>query len=431
MTPRPAHRPRIAALVDLPRSAEAGGHVKYWERLAVAAAGVEDFPFDLTVYFSGEAPDESLAPHVRLRHLKPVFSTARLKFLPYVPDHTDLAPYHPRLASELRRFDLIHTTDGFFAFARTAERVSRSRGIPLTTSFHTDTPAYARIFTRQTIESVFARWPRLRRMLIKDWRVPERQEDKMERRLERHLCVAARAFATRAADRSLAERILGASRVSGLRIGVDKTLFDPNRRQPEALRRDYAIPEGRVVALFVGRVDVGKNVPVLMEAAARAIAAGAPLHLIVAGLGPMRGELAERLAGHVSLPGFVEPAELGRLHASVDFVALPSEVEIGGMAVAEAIAAGCPLLVARGAGSADVFDGAAAMRVVESGVAAWAAALDAMTKDAAQRQAMREAALDYGARRLASWSDVLRQDLAPGWSAALLGASGSRASATA
>ncbi|MEJ0065204.1 MAG: hypothetical protein WDM85_06945 [Caulobacteraceae bacterium] len=88
---------RVAALVDLPRSPEAGGHVKCWERLAEAASGA-DLPLDLTVYFSGRSRTEVLGPGARLAHLPPLFSTAQLKFLPYVPDHTDLAPYHPRLA---------------------------------------------------------------------------------------------------------------------------------------------------------------------------------------------------------------------------------------------------------------------------------------------------------------------------------------------
>ena len=150
---------RVAALVDLPRSPQAGGHVKCWERLADAAADGE-LPLDLTVYFSGRQRTEVLGPGARLAHLPPMLSTAQLKFLPYVPDHTDLAPYHPRLARELAGYDVIHTTDAFFAFARTAESVSRRRGAPLTTSFHTDTPSYPRIFTRQTIEARFGSgWP--------------------------------------------------------------------------------------------------------------------------------------------------------------------------------------------------------------------------------------------------------------------------------
>jgi glycosyltransferase involved in cell wall biosynthesis len=416
----PANRSRIAVLVDLPRTPEAGGHVKWWERLAAAAAEERNaLPFDLTIYFSGQAPDETLGPHVRLGHLKPLFSTERLKFLPYTPDHTDLAPFHPRLARELARYDLIHTTDGFFAFARTAERVSRARGIPLTTSFHTDAPAYARIFTRRTIEELFAKRPRLRGWLLEGWDAPSRQEALMQRRLARHLRAASRAFVTRSEDRSLAERILGPERVDRLRVGVDKTIFGPHRRDIEGVRRDYAIPKERTIALCVGRVDVGKNVPLLIEATERAIGSGTDLHLILAGLGPGTEEARRRLADHVSLPGFVPPIEIGRLYASVDFCALPSEVEVGSMAAIEAVASGAPTLVSPLSRSTEQFGGAAAMREVEGGASAWSEALTSLAASASRRLAMREAALECRRRVMADWSDVLNEDLAPGWRAAL------------
>jgi glycosyltransferase involved in cell wall biosynthesis len=413
---------RIAALVDLPRSAEAGGHVKWWERLAASAA-VEaeggDAPFDLTVYFSGEGPDEILNAHVRLRHLPPVFSTARLKFLPYVPDHTDLSPYHPRLARELPHYDLIHATDGFFAFARTAERIARLRAIPLTSSIHTDTPAYVCIFTRQTIARLSARWPWMKRKLIEDWHIPERQGSRMHRRLQEHLRRCAGAFATRAQDRELAAQVLGAARAWNLHLGVDKAMFGPHRRDVEGMRRDYAIPQGRRVALFVGRVDVGKNVSTLIDAAAQVIAEGVPLHLVIAGVGPLAAEAARRLEGHVTLPGFVKPEELARLYASVDFLALPSEVETGSMATTEAIASGCPALVAEGSGSLTIYDETPAMHAVESGAEAWTAALRELVNDRDKLAAMRAAALDYGASRLASWRDIFKEDLLSGWRAAL------------
>jgi glycosyltransferase involved in cell wall biosynthesis len=414
--------PRVAVLVDLPRSAQAGGHVKWWERLA-AAAGAEDGqgdpPLDLTVYFSGDGPDEVLSPHVRMRHLPPVFSTARLKFLPYVPDHTDLSPHHPRLARELPHYDLIHATDGFFAFTRTAERVASRRAIPLTTSFHTDTPPYAGIGVRDAIEKIFASRPWVRRKLIEDWDAPGRQVARMEARLRRHLRQCDFAFATRAGDRRLASDILGAARVGDLRLGVDKAMFGPHRRDAAGVRRDHAIPDGRRVALFVGRVDVGKNVPTLIEAAARAIGAGAPLHLLVAGLGPLAGAAARRLGDHVSLLGFVKPDELARLYASVDLFTLPSEVEIGSMATFEAIASGCPALIAQSSGSHEIFNHSPAILSIESGVDSWSAALRGLVEDGERLAAMRAAALDYGARHLASWRDVLREDLLSGWRATL------------
>ena len=413
---------RIAALVDLPRSAQAGGHVKWWERLAAAAAIESDgaaAPFDLTVYFSGDGPDEILNAHVRLRHLPPVFSTARLKFLPYVPDHTDLAPYHPRLARELPGYDLIHATDGFFSFARTAERIARLRAIPLTSSIHTDTPAYARIFTRQTIDKLFAHWPWMKRNLIEEWNLPERQGLRMDHRLRDHLRRCVGAFATRAQDRDLAAQVVGAARAWNLRLGVDKAMFGPHRRDIDGMRGDYAIPNERRVALFVGRVDVGKNVSTLIDAAAQAISEGVPLHLVIAGVGPAAAEASRRLAGHVSLLGFVKPEELARLYASVDFLALPSEVETGSMATTEAIASGCPALVADGSGSLAIYDETPAMRAVESGAAAWTIALRELAHDRDRLAAMRAAALDYGASHLASWRDIFKEDLLSGWRAAL------------
>jgi len=57
---------RVAALVDLPRSSQSGGHVKCWERLAMAAAD-SPLPLDLTVYFSGAETTQPLGPSARFR----------------------------------------------------------------------------------------------------------------------------------------------------------------------------------------------------------------------------------------------------------------------------------------------------------------------------------------------------------------------------
>ncbi len=94
---------RVGVLVDLPWTPSAGGHVKTWERIAAAAVALGP-SLDLTVHFSGaEEATHVIAPHVRYRIHRPVLSTARLPFLSHVPDHSDLAPYHPRLAAALAR----------------------------------------------------------------------------------------------------------------------------------------------------------------------------------------------------------------------------------------------------------------------------------------------------------------------------------------
>lgn len=415
---------RVAALIDLPRSPLSGGHVKGWERLAQAAAE-GDLPLDLTVYFSGPESCEDLSARAHLRQLPPVFSTAKLKFLPYVPDHTDLAPYHPQLARELSTFDVIHTTDGFFAFARTAERVSRQKGIPLVTSFHTDTPAYARVFTRNTIERILGQsW--LAKLLLDRLKLPEKQEDKMKRRLRNHVSACAHALVTRQEDRALAEEILGANNVHFLRLGVDRGMFGPHRKDRAGIEADYNIPPGRIVAIFVGRLDVGKNIYTLIEAAEKLIADGMPLHIVAAGLGPAADDLRTRLAGHVSVPGFVQPDELARLYASVDVLALTSEVEIRSLAGIEAMVSGLPVLVSEKSGIAKLFDHTPAMHVVPSGADNWQRALREIAADPAKRAHMGKVALAYAKIHVASWQDVLAEDLLAVWRQSFEGASRAR-----
>jgi glycosyltransferase involved in cell wall biosynthesis len=416
-----ARRLRVAVLVDLPRSALSGGHVKCWERLAAAAAQ-SDLPLDLTVYFSGPDTTEILAPYVRLRQLPPVFSTQRLKFLPYVPDHTDLSPYHPALAHELVGYDVIHTTQGCFAFSSTAVRVSRKHNIPLITSFHTDTPSYTRIFTTQAIEKICARLPVvgtwLRHKLIQDWRWPDRQAASMERRIGGHVASCRYALVTRAEDHALAADILGEAHVRHLRLGVDKAMFGPHRRDRAMIEREYVIPPGRIVILFVGRVDIGKNAHTLIAAAEKLIAEGLPLHLVIAGLGPLLDEAKQRLKGHVSAPGFVAPDRLARLYASADALALCSEVEIRSMVGVEAMASGCPVLVSEKSGIAELFHHTDAMRVVTGGINDWTEAMRGFAQDAGRREHMRSQALGYGRQHLASWDDVLAEDIYSLWTQA-------------
>ncbi|MDD3287422.1 MAG: glycosyltransferase [Alphaproteobacteria bacterium] len=410
----------VAALIDLPRSAQSGGHVKCWERLAAAAA-TENIPLDLTVYFSGDFLTETLGPQARIRQIPPVFSTSNLKFLPYTPDYTDLAPYHPRLARELSQYDVIHTTDGFFAFARTAEKVSKKFGIPLVTSFHTDTLSYAEIFTRQTIEHVFGEDTKLGSFMLDTLKLPERQRKKMERRLSAHVRACSHALVTRAEDHEFAEKILGKANVSHLRLGADREMFGPHRKDREGVNRDYNIPPNMITALFVGRLDVGKNIYTLISAAEKLIAEGVPLHIITAGIGPAEKDLKQRLGNNVSVLGFVSPTELARLYASVDFLALTSEVEIRSMAGVEAMASGCPVLVSEKSGIADLFQRTSAMRVVNAGIENWTDALREFASDPKQRDNMRAAAIDYGEKHLASWHDVLDEDLFSIWKRAKAG----------
>ncbi|HVY13106.1 MAG TPA: glycoside hydrolase, partial [Alphaproteobacteria bacterium] len=134
-------------LIDLEWKPESGGQVMCWQRLAEAARHAEGLR--LTLHAQGAKEEaHDLNPHARLLLHAPVFSTRRLPFLGHVPAHTDMAHYHPKLAESLAGADVIHTTDAFFAYARTAEKIAAQHRKPLVHSMHTDTVSYTRIFTR-------------------------------------------------------------------------------------------------------------------------------------------------------------------------------------------------------------------------------------------------------------------------------------------
>lgn len=405
---------RVAVLVDLPLTPTSGGHARGWEKVARAAAEQSALPLDLTVFFSGdEKTTEILSPLVRLRRIPPIFSTKKLAFLPYVPDHTDLAPYHPVLARELGEFDVLHTTDAFFAFARTAEKSAHKNGVALTTSFHTDTPAYARVFAQRTIETFLGK-SAASRFLCKTLRFPERQEKTMDARLRTHVRACRSVLATRQKDMDLAKSLLGKDNVFFMRTPADRTVFGPHRKDRTGIEKEFGLPPGRVLCLFVGRLDEGKNIYTLLEAMQAALAQGAPLHLLAAGIGPAEKDLKARLGTNVTLAGFVQPHDLGRLYASADLMVMPSEVEMRSLVAVEAVLSGLPVLLSEKGGVARHYDNPKAMLPLNS-PKDWAEALIALSKDAEKRAELSRSALAFAAKNVPDWRDFLAQDFLPVW----------------
>jgi len=425
--PAPPRALRVAVLVDLFWTPSAGGHVKFWERAAAGAAGLEGL--DLTVYFAAARPGAHvLAPNVRYRLLKPVFSSERLRFLAHVPDHTDLAPFHPRLARALAEHDVIHTTDAFFAYARTALSAARRRGTPLVNSVHTDTPRYTRLYTAETVHRMLGRG-RLARWLLERVGVDARAERRKLAQLARHQAACRFVFGPREQDRERARRVLPAARVLPLPRGLELDRFHPRRRDRAWLAAAFAVPPDTPVVLCVGRVNVGKNVMVLAEAVRALAARGETLVLVCAGEGEDRARIAALLGPHARCPGIVAGDDMARLYAGADILAHPSEIETFGNVVAEGMAAGLPTLVsARAAARGLVGTGAtgvAAGVAVEGGAAAWAEAIAGLLADPARRAAMGRAARRAMELRFSDWRTVVAEQLLPVWAAAAAGAAGS------
>jgi glycosyltransferase involved in cell wall biosynthesis len=412
--PLDRRRLRVGVLVDLPLGQRAGGHVRCWERLAQAAL---DFPeaLELCVHFIGATPEErALGATVRYILERPVFSTERLSFLSHVPDHTDLAWHHKRLARRLPRYDVIHTTDAYFAYARTAMRVGARLGIPIVNSVHTNTPEYARLFTAQTLERVFGKGA-LATWLGERLRLPERVETRMLRQLAAYQRRCAFALVSRPDQLEPTRARLG-GRAGLLRRGIDHGFFTPAKRDRERLARRHGIPRERFVVICAGRLNRGKNVLFLAEAMAMLIASGIDAQLICAGDGEDRAAIQQRLGARATCPGNIEAGELADLYASADLFAFPSLIEESANVVLEALASGLPVLVARDGGMGRVVsDGETGLVLPGGDAGPWAAAAAMLAHDRARRQEMSRAARRYAELEVPSWNRVLAEDLLPRW----------------
>ncbi len=115
-------------------------------------------------------------------------------------------------------------------------------------------------------------------------------------------------------------------------------------------------------ALFVGRLVVEKGVGEL-AAAATTLGHSANVEWHFAGDGPVKPAVAARFAaGRISdrlvLHGHCDRSTTARLMAESDFLVLPTYGETFGLAVAEALCAGLPVITSRGTACADFVGGA-------------------------------------------------------------------------
>jgi glycogen synthase len=179
--------------------------------------------------------------------------------------------------------------------------------------------------------------------------------------------VLSRARLTICASNALADsaRELGAGEVRVIPSAVEL---------PERVGEPAEPPE----VLFVGRLSAEKGILELVQAAEG-------MKLTVAGDGPLRSQVPQAL-------GFVPHHELPPLYERAAVVAVPSHREGFGVACAEAMAAGRPVVASAVGGLLDlVVDGETGLLVPPRDVQALRAALERLLGDPALRARMGEA----------------------------------------
>lgn len=175
-------------------------------------------------------------------------------------------------------------------------------------------------------------------------------------------------------------------------MGIWKKIEDEGDPSLKGLAR----PTVRV--LYVGRVSVEKNMPLLEKVWRRVAAAcqqeGLDAELIVVGDGPYKKHMQSTLKNcGVRYLGFRHGDELATIYASSDMFLFPSTTDTLGQVVMESQSSGLPVLVTTEGGPKEVvIDGQTGFVIDPEDPEAWARCTLDLIRDNAKRQRMGEAA---------------------------------------
>ncbi|MBD1875769.1 glycosyltransferase [Nodosilinea sp. FACHB-131] len=180
------------------------------------------------------------------------------------------------------------------------------------------------------------------------------------------------------------------------------------------------IPQDRPLLLYLSRLDPKKGLDLLLPALEQLTAQGMAFHLVLAGGNPQdpayEQAIGDRLrttplGDRTTLTGFVTGDAKAALLQAADVFVLPSYYENFGIAVAEAMAAGVPVVVSKGVYIWPDIVASGSGWVCDLSLDGVTQALAEALKDSAQRQLRGQRARAY-AREYYDWDAIAHQTLA-------------------
>lgn len=188
----------------------------------------------------------------------------------------------------------------------------------------------------------------------------------------------------------------------------------------QSILAQLGIPQDRPLVLYLSRLDPKKGLDLLLPALEQLTAQGIDFHLVLAGGNPQdpayEQAIADRLRAtplgdRTTLTGFITGLTKAALLQAADLFVLPSYYENFGIAVAEAMAAGVPVVVSKGVYIWPNIAASGSGWVCDLSVEGVAHSLAEALNDSAQRQLRGQRARAY-AREYYDWGAIADQTLA-------------------
>ena len=215
--------------------------------------------------------------------------------------------------------------------------------------------------------------------------------------------------------RSHVASVFGVSprQVTPIQNAIDPHDLEPVAEDLDGLRARFAAPDERLV-LMVGRLVYEKGFHVALDALAPVIRRLRHVRFVVAGTGTAEQELKRqarrlRLTRHGTFLGWIGDDMLHSLYRVADLCIVPSIYEPFGLVALEAMASGCPCIVADTGGLREVVP--AGRRVGLRFRARDSAALARMAEQLLSDDALRERLAAQAREHILAfdWADVARQ----------------------
>ena len=274
-----------------------------------------------------------------IHNFAPVFATR-------VPKYPELEIVLPPLMRMLRHVDqhqpdVIHiaTPGPVGVIGYIAARMLR---VPVLGVYHTDFPAYINhLFGDHTLTAATESY--MRTFYAPFTRIFTRSESYVE---------------------SLSKLGMQRDKIASLTPGVETAQFSPSFKDDSiwtelARTTSETLARPSVKCLYVGRVSVEKNMPMLVSVwkavMRRCASEGLSADLVVVGDGPYRAEMERQLTGrNAHFIGYRKGRELSTIYASSDLFLFPSTTDTLGQVVLEAQSSGIPVMVSDEGGPKEV-----------------------------------------------------------------------------